>query len=102
MEIAISITKEDKRHLYANTNESFEQNKTIIIREIHEQKILKSHILKRKYMPLMKKGETYSFNALKKRVSIVISFFRFENSRSFMIPSGRGPVGKSLFSSGSG
>ena len=53
-------------------------------------------------MPLMKKGETYSFNALKKRVSIVIPFYRFDNSRSFMIPSGRGPVGKSLFSSGSG
>ena len=53
-------------------------------------------------MPLMKKGVTYSFHALKKRVSIVISFFRFENSRSFMIPSGIGPVGKSLFSSGSG
>ena len=57
MEIAISITKEDKRHLYANTNESFEQNKTIIIREIHEQKIHTSHNLKREIHAFDEKKE---------------------------------------------
>ena len=65
MEIAISITKEDKSHQYTNTNESFKQNKTIIMSEIHEQIILTSHNLKR---------EIHAFN--EKRSNLFIQCFK--------------------------